>query len=76
MPFFETIYVQLMNEGTIVYRPVAAQKIDEAIYEILQDDMVVLGEEWEFHNGSNVIVENRLLSGGNVLVAISNFKHT
>ena len=66
------IYVQLLGEGTTVYRPVPAVEIDENVYllkgeEIFDPD----DEEWEFLPGTKVRVEQKDLEGEKVLVAVS-----
>ena len=66
----KNIYVQLLGEGTVVYRPVPAIKIKENLYmiqgkEIYDPD----DEEWEFLPNTIVVVQNRELEGKNVLVA-------
>ena len=65
------IYVQLLNEGTIVYRPVPAIEIRKGIFEVLGFDIYnPEDEEWEFLPNTYVMVEEKKLSGGKVLVAI------
>ena len=67
----KTIYIQLLNEGSVAYRPVLADEIEENVYKIdgsecyNPDD-----EEWEFLPNMCVLVEKKYLSGGIVLVAI------
>jgi hypothetical protein len=59
-----TIYVQLLDEGIEVYRPVKAVKIDKNIYKIIEhnpDD-----EIWKFNYGENVFCELK----NNDLIAI------
>jgi hypothetical protein len=65
------VYVKLLNEGTEVYRPVVANKIQDNIYQLIEQNYDSEDEHWEFLPGSIVIVEERSLSGSNVLVAIS-----
>jgi len=67
----KTVYIQLLGEGTIVYRPVPAIKINENIHllkgeEIFDPD----DEEWGFLPGTKVRVEQKELGGEKVLVAI------
>lgn len=55
-----TIYVQLINEGTTVYRPVEAEKMINGVYKILQPanyNFLVneLDEQWEFPPDSLVV---------------------
>lgn len=67
----ETIYVELFDEGTPVWRPVSASKIDNNIYVLGgQDTYNPDDEHWQFLPGSRVLVEQRKLSKGRVLVAI------
>ena len=67
-----TIYVQLLDEGTIVYRPVSAKQISEDIYEILGDDIYDTSiESWEFPPRTKVVVKKKILSDGEALVAVS-----
>lgn len=67
----ETIYVRLLDEGVDVYRPVAATKLSENIYEMSGLDIYNPDDEvWEFLPGSRVIVREQLLSGERSLVAI------
>jgi hypothetical protein len=49
------IYIQLLDEGLVVYRPTKARKIHDNIYEIIEcspDD-----EIWEFNCGDFVFCE-------------------
>jgi hypothetical protein len=67
----KTIYVQLLDEGTKVYRPVSATKIQKGIYEIKSSEIYNSEDEiWEFPPNTCVIVEEQYLDGENVLVAI------
>ena len=61
-----TIYVQLLDEGTDVWRPVRAIRTG--------DDFTILGpmpgdEQWQFPPGSRVRCSLKNLSGGDCLVA-------
>lgn len=65
------IYVQLLNEGTKVYRPVPSTKIENNIYRIEGSEIHDPKDEiWKFIPGDVVIVEEQNLEGKNVLVAI------
>lgn len=67
----EIIYVQLLNEGTPVYRPVPATCISEKIFILHGEDIYSPEiEDWEFTPGTKVLTEERNLSSGAVLVAI------
>jgi hypothetical protein len=66
----DEIYVKLLGEGTEVYRPVPATKLGPAVYMISRHATYNSSDEtWEFKPGSTVVVEERLLSGKNNLVA-------
>ena len=67
----EKIYIQLLGEGTIVYRPVPALKMEHNIYKIEGYDIHdPEDEEWEFIPGTVVIVKERTLEEEIVLVAV------
>lgn len=66
------VYVRLLNEGVNVYRPVPASPVSASIFLLGGSDIYdPEDEEWEFLPGSLVIVEERILAGESVLVAIS-----
>jgi hypothetical protein len=62
-----TIYVELLDEGVEVWRPVAASQVRDGVYRL--GDKADVGERWAFPAGSLVRVEERDLSDGHVLVA-------
>ncbi len=65
------IYVKLLDEGTIVYRPVPAIKAATNLFEIRGSEIYDPENEiWEFSPGTYVLVEEKNLSGKKVLVAI------
>lgn len=72
----KTIYIQLLNEGSVAYRPVFADKIKDNIYKIdgfecyNPDD-----EDWEFLPNTYVLAEERNLSGKIVLVAVEKYNN-
>ncbi len=67
----ENIYVQLLGEGTVVYRPVPAIKIKENVYKIQGKEIYDPDdEEWEFLPESIVLVQRRELEGERVFIAI------
>lgn len=71
----KTIYIKLLGEGTVAYRPVRAIKVDKNIYllkgeEIFDPD----DEEWEFYPGTKVKVDRKILEGKKVLVAMSKYE--
>lgn len=66
-----TVYVQLLNEGTIVYRPASGTSVGPDVVRLeLVPDYDPENEQWEFLPGSVVRVEQRRLSDGDVRVAI------
>lgn len=65
----EIIYVNLLDEGTPVLKPVLATHQQNNIYEIIVDE-VQDDDKYEFPPGSCVIVEQRLIDSKSVLVAI------
>lgn len=66
-----TIYIQLLNEGTKVYRPVPAIEIQKGIFKINGFEIYNPEDEiWEFPPNTYVIVEEQYFDGKNVLVAI------
>lgn len=67
----KNIYIQLLEEGTKVYRPVPAIEIESNIYEVQGFEIYDPEDEaWEFTPGTYVLVEEQNLDGENVLVAI------
>ncbi len=65
------VYVQLMNEGTRVYRPVAAVPIGVSTVRLVAVDAYDPDiETWEFPPGTIVHVESKQLSSGEVMVAV------
>ena len=67
----KTIYVQLLNEGSVAYRPVSAYEIGNAIYRIDGSEVYdPEDEEWEFAPGIVVEVQNKILNGESVLIAM------
>lgn len=56
----ERIYVQLLDEGTEVFRPVDAEKVKENVYKISEfQEYNPVTEVWEFLPGQTVEVEER-----------------
>lgn len=67
----KNIYIQLLEEGTKVYRPVPAIEIENNIYEVQGFEIYDPEDEvWEFKPGVHVIVEEQELDGELVLVAV------
>jgi hypothetical protein len=64
------VYVRLLGEGTTVYRPTRAVRVAPDVVRLLAPDNFDADEQWEFAPGSTVRIERRVLSGGEVLVAV------
>ena len=64
-----TIYVQLLDEGTDVWRPVSAELMSAEIYRIVGDAPDPATERWEFMPGELVRCRIQRLSDGDSLVA-------
>ena len=66
-----TVYVKLLNEGTLVFRPAQAEYVDKNTVKLLPiADYNQRDEEWEFPPGSIVRCESRVMNGEPTLVAI------
>ena len=67
----EKVYVQLLDEGTVVWRPTTATRVgyDRLLLHAPQDYDPEY-EMWEFLPGETVICESRILNGVTELVAI------
>ncbi len=63
----ETIYVPLLNEGTPVWRPVAAERLRDGTFRILTE--MPDDEEWAFKPGETVAVRMHTFSGGKIGLA-------
>lgn len=67
----EKIYVKLINEGSLAYRPVPSSKISDNIYKLAGADMYdVEDETWEFLPETLVLTKKKELGGKSVLVAV------
>jgi hypothetical protein len=64
-----TIHVYLLDEGVDVWRPVFAERIDESVFRIVEQDYDQSIEKWEFEPGDLVHCELTQLSEGMCLVA-------
>ena len=65
------VYVRLLGEGTTVYRPTRAVQVGPGAVKLLPPkNFDPSDEQWEFAPGSVVRIERRVLSGGEVLVAV------
>jgi hypothetical protein len=63
----ETIYVELLDEGVDVWRPVEADREDDDVVRL--PDHAPEGEQWAFAPGSRVRCEQRSI--GKVAVALA-----
>jgi hypothetical protein len=72
------IYVQLLDEGSVAYRPVFAYEIGCNIFKILGTEQGLtpedLDEKWEFLPNTYVVAEKQTRSEENILVAIKELK--
>lgn len=67
----EQIYMQLLDEGLTVRRPVPAYRIGASTYIVLRSgDFDASAETWEFPPGSIVDCEMRQTANGNVMTAV------
>lgn len=65
------VYVQLLGEGTTVFRPTTGVPFGRGAVKLLPpENFDPSDEDWEFAPGSVVRVEPRVLSGTEVLVAV------
>ena len=65
------IYIKLLDEGTIVYKPIPSIEIESNIYKVQGHELYDMEDEiWEFPPDTYVLVEERYFSGEKVLVAI------
>ena len=67
----ETIYVELLNEGTSAWRPTMGRRVGPQAFELLATpNYDPEHEEWQFVPGTVVRCNERVLSCGPVLVAV------
>jgi hypothetical protein len=67
----DQIYIALLDEGTDVWRPAPARRLDDGSYLVLKpDDYDPVGEHWQFAPGAIVICEQRNTSDGPILAAV------
>jgi hypothetical protein len=58
------IYIELLNEGTISYRPVLSYCVHKNIYILGEKDDDT--EEWAFNPGDYVITEQHVFNDGTI----------
>jgi hypothetical protein len=56
------VYVAILDEGTAVWRPVAAERVSGDVFRLTGP--VPEGEQWEFQPGELVRCDMRAFSGG------------
>lgn len=66
----ETIYIRLMNTGEDAWRPVHAQRRPGGLYQIMSRNDDPESEAWQFHCGSLVRCEPRMMGEVPQLVAV------
>lgn len=65
------VFVRLLDEGTVVFRPSPAHYIGNSAYQLeTPSDYDQEDEVWEFPPGSVVICETRDIGGESALVAV------
>lgn len=68
------IYIQLLDEGTKVFRPVLSSRVNDNIYKVGDSEKYDFEDEiWEFIPRTLVVVEEQELEGEIVLVAIKEY---
>ncbi len=65
------IYLALVDEGVPAWRRVGAMHVSGNVYRIADQAYDTEAERWEFTPGMEVVCEERVLSGGKCLVAVS-----
>ena len=66
----QTIYIRLLDEGTDVFRPTAAEPVEGGLFRVLPTPNYDPEDEvWEFPPGSVVRCETKELEGEGVQVA-------
>lgn len=67
----QVVYVRLLDEGTVVFRPVPAMFLDANTAKILApSNYDPEDENWEFKPGSIVHIEQQILEGKQSNVAV------
>ena len=68
----DRIYVELLDEGLQVWRPVSARHVSGDIYQIIDDGTYDADhEKWMFLPGTKVAGISKQLSDGKYLVAVA-----
>lgn len=67
----EKLLIKLLNEGTIVYKPVMSTLIKSNIYQIdKENEYDSEDEKWEFLPGEIVFVEEKIIDNKKLIIAI------
>jgi len=66
----ETIYVKLLDEGVLVWRPVMADRVSGDVYQIANQPYDSQAEHWEFAPGDRVQCEIVVSSDGPIRAAV------
>jgi hypothetical protein len=67
-----TIYISLLEEGTVVFRPTQGVALDTDIFEVLPtDDYDPEDEVWQFPPGTVVRCEKQKRDGEEILIAVA-----
>ena len=69
------VLVELLDEGTRVWRPVHAEQLADGSYRIVTENPDPEDEDWEFPTGSVVLCEERTFEGELHLVAVALARH-
>jgi hypothetical protein len=71
------VYVRLLGEGTLVFRPVPAKFLSSSTCVLAGEELLdERDEDWEFPPGTIVRTEKRLLSGELLHVAVTRIEPT
>jgi hypothetical protein len=68
------IYLQLFDEGTDVWRPFTAEKLNDNLFRILSINPDSGVDKWQFSSGDIVKCEERQLSCKKCLIAIEKYE--
>jgi hypothetical protein len=67
----ETVYVQLLNEGTVVYRPTHAIILEEGTYRLLATpDYDPDDEIWEYLPNTIVVCKPQIFADGETCLVV------
>jgi hypothetical protein len=66
-----TIYVNLLDEGTSVRRPVEAVYVNADVYQIIEENMDLEDQHWAFPTGAKVKCKRVVPSDGRGTILIA-----